>query len=134
MQLFPIDLKSPQYFNKQDIEKTKKKKKMGLDFRLWTSRPGEPHHIGKLWPQPRKESNKHFTIKKILIFFTGLPRRWLPEDIAARWCYRLPIKNLTPHYNSQICVTFHFISYGEGIQMCTRAISVQERCKLTADS
>ena len=33
---------------------------------------------------------------------TGLPRRRSPPKIATRWSYRLPIKNLTAHYNSQL--------------------------------
>ena len=32
----------------------------------------------------------------------------LPAIIAARWHYRLPIKNLTPHYKSQFGVSFNF--------------------------
>ena len=32
----------------------------------------------------------------------------MPLKIAARWRYRLPINNLTAHYNSQFCVSFHF--------------------------
>ena len=43
-----------------------------------------------------------------LILSTGLPRRQSPQKITARWRYRLPIKNLTAHYNSQLCVSFHF--------------------------
>ena len=31
-----------------------------------------------------------------------------PPKIATRWRYRLPINNLTAHYNSQFCVSFHF--------------------------
>ena len=32
---------------------------------------------------------------------------WLPAEIAVRWRYRPPIKNMTEHYNSQFCVSFH---------------------------
>ena len=36
------------------------------------------------------------------------PRRpRFPAEIAARWCYRPTIKNMTAHYNSQFCVSFH---------------------------
>ena len=45
---------------------------------------------------------------KFLILSTGLMRRRSPEKIADRWRYRLPIKNLTPHYNSQFCVSILF--------------------------
>ena len=30
-----------------------------------------------------------------------------PAEIAARWRYRPPIKNMTAHYDSQFCVSFH---------------------------
>ena len=44
------------------------------------------------------------------LFFssTGLLCCWSLAQIAARWRYRLPIKNLTLHYNSQFCVIFNF--------------------------
>ena len=45
---------------------------------------------------------------RIFILSTGLPLRQLSEKIAARWPCKLPIKNLTPHYNSQFCVSFNF--------------------------
>ena len=45
---------------------------------------------------------------KFLILSTGLTRRRSPLKIAARWRYRLPIENLTAHYNSQFCVIFLF--------------------------
>ena len=35
-------------------------------------------------------------------------RRRSLAEIAARWRCRLHIKNLTPHYNSEFCVSFHF--------------------------
>ena len=44
---------------------------------------------------------------KFLILSRGLPRWWSPSKIAASWRYRVPIKNLTPHY-SQFCVSFDF--------------------------
>ena len=34
-------------------------------------------------------------------------RRRSPAEITARWRYRPPIKNLTSHYDSQFCVSFH---------------------------
>jgi hypothetical protein len=34
-------------------------------------------------------------------------RRRSPAEIAARWRYRPPIKNMTAYYNSQFCVSFH---------------------------
>ena len=43
-----------------------------------------------------------------LLSHTWLPRRRrFPAEIAARWRYRPPIKNMTAHYNSQFCVRFH---------------------------
>ena len=49
-----------------------------------------------------------FLFSKFLILSTGLLRRRLPPKIAARWRYRLPIENLTAHYNTQFCVSFNF--------------------------
>ena len=46
---------------------------------------------------------------KFLILSTGVPRRRSPPEIAARWRYRLPSNNLTAHYNSQFCVSFHIV-------------------------
>ena len=40
---FLVYLKGPQCSNKEDIGKTKK---AGQDLKLWTLRPGGPHHIG----------------------------------------------------------------------------------------
>jgi len=34
-------------------------------------------------------------------------RRRYPAEIAGRWLYRPSIKDMTAHYNSQFCVTFH---------------------------
>ena len=48
-------------------------------------------------------SSHSLRCKKILILSTGIARRCLIAKIAARLRYRLPIKNLTPHYNSQFC-------------------------------
>ena len=45
---------------------------------------------------------------KFLNLSTGLPQRQLPPTIAARWRYRIAIKNLTAHYNSWFCVSFYF--------------------------
>ena len=40
--------------------------------------------------------------------FTGLRRQRPPLEIAARWrCVPL-IKNMTAHYNSQFCASFHY--------------------------
>ena len=44
---------------------------------------------------------------KFLILATCLTWRRLPAEIAARWRCRLPIKNLTPYYSRQFCVSFH---------------------------
>ena len=48
------------------------------------------------------------TLSHIWTFVTQwLPRRRRsPAEIAARWRYRPPIKNMTAHYNSQCCVSF----------------------------
>ena len=40
-------------------------------------------------------------------------RRRSPVEIAARWRCWLPITNLTPHYNSQFCVSFYFCNVQE---------------------
>ena len=49
------------------------------------------------------------TSSHIWTFVTLWPprRRWFPAEIAARWRYRPPIKNMTAHYNSRFCVSFH---------------------------
>ena len=60
----------------------------------------------ELRPQPGKVSNKHLT--KILILSTGLPWLRSAAEIAGRWRYRLPFKNMKPHYDSQFFVSFHF--------------------------
>ena len=39
-------------------------------------------------------------------------RQGLPVKIAARWCCRPLIKNLTVHYNSQVFVSFLLFSLG----------------------
>ena len=45
--------------------------------------------------------------------FTGLHRRQPPPEIAAKWhCVPL-IKNMTAHYNSQFCVSFHYCFHWE---------------------
>ena len=42
-------------------------------------------------------------------------------EIAARWCFRLPIKDLTQHYNSRFCVSFNFFIDQEArIRLYTR--------------
>ena len=48
------------------------------------------------------------TNSKFLNLSTGLPRRQSPQKIAVKWRYKHPIKNLTAHYNSNFCVSFHF--------------------------
>ena len=56
-------------------------------------------------------SNKmcYSTSSHIWTFVTQwLPwRHRSPAEIAARWRYRTPIKNMTAHYNSQFFVSFH---------------------------
>ena len=54
----------------------------------------------KVLPRPPKVSNKQHTKQKSW-FCTQA------QKIAARWRCRLPIKNLTPHYNSHFCVIVH---------------------------
>ena len=39
---------------------------------------------------------------------TGLRPRWPPPETAARWRCGPLINNLSPHYNSQFCVSFRF--------------------------
>ena len=60
----------------------------------------EPRAKSRPWSP--KLFNKKFTKKlfvlKFLILSTGLPRGQSPAEIAPRWCYWLPIRNLTPHY------------------------------------
>ena len=51
---------------------------------------------------------KVFPPSKFLNLSTGLLRWRSPKKIAAKWRYRLPIKNMTPHHNSQFCVCFNF--------------------------
>ena len=41
----------------------------------------------------------------------GLSRRGLLPKVAARWRYRLPIKNVTAHYNSQFCDSINFVLF-----------------------
>ena len=49
------------------------------------------------------------TLSHIWTFVTPLQprRRRSSTEIAARWRYRPPIKNITAHYNNQFCVSFH---------------------------
>ena len=44
---------------------------------------------------------------------TGLLRRQPPLEIAARWRCVSVIKNMTAHYNSQFCVSFHYCFHWE---------------------
>ena len=67
--------------------------------------------LAEVRPRPRKRCNNYFTktfFSKFLILSTGLPRRRSPPKNAARWRCRLPIENLTAHYDSQFCVSFYF--------------------------
>ena len=54
---------------------------------------------------------------KFLILSTGVPRRRLPPEIAARWRYRLPSNNLKAHYNSHFFVSFNF-GFDQEAQKC----------------
>ena len=49
------------------------------------------------------------TSSHIWTFVTPCPlrRQRFSAEIAARWRYRRPIKNITAHYASQFCVSFH---------------------------
>ena len=51
----------------------------------------------------------YYTSSHIWTYVTPCPplRPRFPTKIAARWRYRPPIKNMTAHYNSQVCVSFH---------------------------
>ena len=53
-------------------------------------------------------------------------RRWFPAEIAARWRYRPPIKNMTAHYNSQFCVSFHCCLLQESHKMLWTCLNVAE--------
>ena len=46
-------------------------------------------------------------LSKFLVLSTCVPRRRSAAKITARWRCRLPIKNLTPHYRNQFCVSIH---------------------------
>ena len=94
-QLFSTDLKSPQC----------------LKNKIWGN-PYKPHHMGgkkiplvsPAWSSGRgrgriQTSKLLQKISKFLILSTGLPWRQSLTEIAARWHCRLPIQNLTPHYN-----------------------------------
>ena len=87
--------------------RTAKNKQKKLDIEnSWGTLPAE------VQPRPRKQCinfcTTSFFLFKFLILSTGLPRRPSPPKIASRWRYSLPIENLTAHYNSQFCVSFHF--------------------------
>ena len=49
-----------------------------------------------------------FFFSKFLILSPGLSQRRSQPLTAAGWRHRLPIKNMTAHYNSQNSVSFHF--------------------------
>ena len=128
MKLFSIDRKCPQCFKIKFMTKTNKS---NSDLLWWTFPPSKPTkqsmslHIENSFsepppdvrPRPPKGSTKHptksFFSSKFLIWFRGLPRRRLPPKINARCNYRPPIKNMTAHYNSPFCVSFHFCFHQE---------------------
>ena len=63
----------------------------------------------ELWPRLGKWFSKQPSTKVFLLAkIPELVYRIATALIAARWPYRLPVKNLTVHYNSQFCVSFHF--------------------------
>ena len=67
----------------------------------------------ELRPRLQKKFSKHpskkFLFLKFLNLSTGLPQRRLPPKITAWWRYRLPIKTLTPNYNSQFLKILFFV-------------------------
>ena len=75
-----------------DIENSLSKPRAKLRPRLW-----------KLFSKRHLKKNIH--IPKLS---TGLLQRKLLLKIAARWRYRLHIKNLTGQYNDQFCVNLNF--------------------------
>ena len=54
---------------------------------------------------------------------TGLWRRPAPPEMAARWRCVLLIDNLTAHYNSQFCVSFHFCFKQETLMFHSEILS-----------
>ena len=56
---------------------------------------------------------KRFFSSKFLMLSRSLTRQRTPAQIADRWRYRPPIKNLTAHQNSPVSVSFHFCLYQE---------------------
>ena len=67
-----------------------------------------------LCPEFRPRLQKWFSEHPSKMFFFKMPELVyrtagaLPPKITARWRHRLPIKNLTAHYDSQFCVSFYF--------------------------
>ena len=68
-------------------------------------------------PAKPTKQQKQVAIENSLRLHTDLPRRRSLPKIAARWRYRLPSKNLTAHYNSQLCVSFH-LGFAQEFQKC----------------
>ena len=118
---------------------------MTQDFNCGRKRPGRPAKkqqrilkipegtpLAEVQPRPRKQCINFFTKKiflsKFLILSKGLPRRRWPTNSAARWRYRLLMENLTAHYNSRFCVSFHFCFWQEARKrLCT---CLNGACKL----
>ena len=96
-----VDLRAPwaPYFMSLDIENSLSEPRVELRWRL------------RKWFA--KHPSKTFFFSKFLNLCPGLPRRRSQPKIAARWRYRPPIKNLTSHYNSQFCVSFHCCFFQE---------------------
>ena len=91
--------------------------KSDSNYQLWMEMPQTPRKKKRVafeiyWGdtllevrlRTRKRCNDYFTeiffSLNFVILSTGLPRRQLPPKIAARWHYRLPMENVTAHYNS----------------------------------
>ena len=72
------------------------------------SAPSPPQKSGR----GRLSSVLIFLVKVFFFKIPDLVRRPTAAPVAAkfaaRWRYRLPFNNLTAHYNSQFCVSFHF--------------------------
>ena len=124
--------KSPRW-RKKIILKTNKS---NSDFQLCTGKPREPHSLRhQIMNIPsvsrvrnsgrscgrglRSISIKVFFSLKIPDLFHTPTAAPVAAKNAARWRYRLPIKNLTVYYNSQFCISFHF-SFGQEAQQCLK--------------
>ena len=120
--LVSIDLKSSQNFKKSYCENQKNYIRFSvvdlralltpyfrsLDIEIFLSEP-RAELLPRLQKWFAKHPSKKFFSSKFLNLSTGLPRPWSPPEISARCHYRLSIKNLTAHYNSQFCVSFNFL-------------------------